>query len=501
MNRTISRRVLGGAIAVATLGLGAFVTTQTLAGAPAPRSDDNVIRYYTASATTPTVVSGRDVAVGITLTNVATSGSINAANITVPPTLLSYAAPTNLNITASAAQPVGATIALVSGSLQLRGLAVAKNASVTANATLRIPCDANASSYVFTSDVRTSSNFAATTNKFTLKTGTTYATTISTGPCTIAWTGQPANAEKAQVITQSVSNPAGSPLEVTVKDGAGSPVAWWTSPISLAATANGLDYYGVSHANAVTGTAQIADVTPVNGVAHFAPSIATVATAYQLVANTSYTPLSGSAINASTTSASFDVGRFVANVTCVAGFQCSTGDVTSANGDQTANVVIPPGGTFAPTVTAKYLDPALGYVLDCSDKGYTATSDVLSATTISVTGAVSGTKTITLSKAVAVNGSVDPLDYQVCFAAPYDFPSVNLNTLAKDFTNHSNFMGNTSPQALPDNTPGFRGLLLSCSWTELVPAPDQPCVASRSVSAGTVTVSIRVKAADPSVRF
>jgi hypothetical protein len=175
-----------------------------------------------------------------------------------------------------------------------------------------------------------------------------------------------------------------------------------------------------------------------------------------------------------------------ASVSCTAGdsAQCATGTIVSPNGN-TAHVLVNDGDSITGTLTASVAPGAL----ECDE--YDATSDKLDFG-ISVTqGDTSGvTKTVTFTQP-QTDLTKEAWEYQACFQAPYDFPALKPSELAMDFAN-GDFDGNTVEG--PAGT--FTGLLLPCSAGYGV-----PCLASRSIDDGIVTVVIDAPALDPIVRF
>jgi hypothetical protein len=174
------------------------------------------------------------------------------------------------------------------------------------------------------------------------------------------------------------------------------------------------------------------------------------------------------------------------SVTCTAGdsVQCATGTIVSLNGD-TAHVVVNDSDHITGTLTASVAPGAL----ECAE--YNATSDKL-VFGINVTqGSTTGvTKTVTFTQP-QTDLTKQAWEYQACFQAPYDFPALKPSELAFDFAN-GDFGGNTV-----EDPPGtFTGLLLPCSAGYGV-----PCLASRSIATGIVTITVDVPALDPGMRF
>lgn len=184
---------------------------------------------------------------------------------------------------------------------------------------------------------------------------------------------------------------------------------------------------------------------------------------------------------------------------------CDTGPVQGPKGSR-ANVAVADNDTAVATLTAEYVGPTF----NCTDRGYTATSEqfVFDIQDFKAPAPDSLVKSVTFTAPLR-QGAARPADYQVCFAAPYDFPAVDLrpSQSARD-ARSADFSGNTV--AIPDigtGEPGFRGILPLCS-AGLTPKTSAgelhaPCLDSRSIdkAARTVTVVIVVPAADPAMRF
>jgi hypothetical protein len=174
-----------------------------------------------------------------------------------------------------------------------------------------------------------------------------------------------------------------------------------------------------------------------------------------------------------------------AQVTCTAadGVVCSTGTIVSPSGDA-ASVVVQDNDTLSGTLTASLT----GAVFQCAE--YTSTSDQL---TFGLT-VTNGVPTASMSKTVVFSQPVvdarPAFEYQVCFKAPYDFPALLPSQLAADFAN-GDFSGNTQPEGSE-----FKGLLLPCSA-----GYGLPCVDSRVISGGRISITIRTQVLDPAARF
>jgi hypothetical protein len=175
-----------------------------------------------------------------------------------------------------------------------------------------------------------------------------------------------------------------------------------------------------------------------------------------------------------------------ATITCTAAdsAQCATGTIVSAGGN-TASVVVNDGDSISGTLSASVATGAL----QCAE--YNATSDQLDFGINVTAGSTAGvTKTVTFTQPQTDLTKQD-WEYQACFQAPYDFPALRPSELAHDFATND-YAGNTVEA--PAGT--FTGLLLPCSAQQGV-----PCLVSRSITAGVVSITVDVPALDPGLKF
>jgi hypothetical protein len=122
---------------------------------------------------------------------------------------------------------------------------------------------------------------------------------------------------------------------------------------------------------------------------------------------------------------------------------------------------------------------------------YTVSSDELSFNINVTAGSVVGmTKSVTFSYPVPAGDTRVASEYQVCFRAPYNFPALLPSQLVQD-VNNADFSGNTVPDGAQ-----FKGLLLHCGLGQGV-----PCVQSRAIAGGLVTVTVAVPALDPGMKL
>lgn len=184
---------------------------------------------------------------------------------------------------------------------------------------------------------------------------------------------------------------------------------------------------------------------------------------------------------------------------------CKTGKLKGHKGG-VANLEVADADTATATLLASFAAPTF----NCTGRGYTASSEqfVFDIQDFSAPNAGSLIKTVTFSSPIG-SGSSKAADYEVCFAAPYKFPALDLRPgqLPKD-RRTGNFSDNTDPVAdIGSGVPGFAGILPQCA-AQLTANPaagelHAPCVAARAadITAGTITIVVRVPAADPGMRF
>lgn len=184
---------------------------------------------------------------------------------------------------------------------------------------------------------------------------------------------------------------------------------------------------------------------------------------------------------------------------------CKTGKLKGHKGG-VANLEVADADTATATLSALFTAPTF----NCTGRGYTAASDqfVFDIQDFSAPDAASLIKRVTFSSPIG-SGSKKAADYEVCFAAPYKFPALDLRPgqLPKD-RKTGNFSDNTDPVAdIGSGVPGFAGILPLCAAKLTANAAagelHAPCVATRSVdtTAGMVTIVVQVPAADPGMRF
>ena len=156
----------------------------------------------------------------------------------------------------------GGTASVAVGVIKLRNLSLAPSKSVTLSVGVQATCTPTAPSYAFTSTVKQSNDFNGTGNDFVIQ-GSQPALDL-VGTCSLAFSSQPADAQRATTITSEVYLPTGTPVKVSVLDGSGvANVAWWTTAVALN---RDQDPGGGTLSGVISAT-------PAAGVASFAPQI------------------------------------------------------------------------------------------------------------------------------------------------------------------------------------------------------------------------------------
>jgi hypothetical protein len=409
---------------------------------------------YSAAAT-GSVDAGFDGTVSVSITNLTDPQPIGSANITVP---------AELN--------VGGTHPSV---IELRNLGILPGETRSFPISVRAQCTPATAEW--TIEVKQSNDFNGTGNDFFLE-GDQPTTSID-GTCSLAFTSQPASAERYQTITGAPYDPAGPAVAVTVFDGGGDdPVEWWSQDITLAL---GLDASG--------GTATLGGTTtgsPVAGVATFAPTLDVSAFAYTLSVSSG----DGTAVYpaVSTTSTPFDIVDDAD--LCLPGYPCTA---TSSKSSTSVTISASAGTEEIPLTVS--IDPADLFVL--LDAGACQGYEGVSGTVQFFVEDASRSKTVSIT--IDADAVDRPLKkFEVCFATPVPAD-------AEPFTTKDG----TPAQPLTDSVGNFvtingfqiySGLLPDCE----LPAPgppgsnEPPCVGSRDRDKTTkdVTVTFEAPASD-----
>jgi hypothetical protein len=361
----------------------------------------------TFSATvTPTLVAGASygegarasIFISLNLKNESNQARLGSANVTAPAGVALTAPPVGPAATSS----VG-TANVVGGVLQLRNLDLAPGASVNVTFPGRVECAANHANYIWAFVVKQANDFKGTGNDLVQVLGPT-TNTIS-GNCGIVFSKQPMSAEKAPTkITNAIYNPAGDPVTVTVKDGAGlDTVTWWSGSVSLAIgddPSNGTAVIGGTTSGSASG-----------GSVALAPSISKAASGYSLLATAA--PNAGASSGTSTAAVESSSFNIVDDADICAS-ATSTCKAQSQGPKTNALVTAGTGGAAGDLVILSLNDPAV--TAPSCGGGYVPTSDliVFNVTTDDGTTAANRSKTVTLTMpALLVTKSASK--YQVCF--------------------------------------------------------------------------------------
>jgi hypothetical protein len=328
----------------------------------------------------------------LTIVNESNQARLGSANVTPPPGIVATAATSSVG-----------TAAIAAGVIQLRNLDLAPDANVSVAISARVECGANHASYVWGFAVKQANDFLGTGNDL-VKVGPATANTV-TSNCAPTFSKQPKSAEKAPTkITNAIYNPAGDPVTVTVKDGAGlDTVTWWSGTVSLAIgddPSSGTAVLG----GTISGSVSAGSVT-------LAPTISKAASGYSLLATAA--PNAGASSGTSTAaveSASFNI----VDDADICASATSTCKAQSQGPKTNALVTAGTGGAANDLVILSLNDPAV--TAPSCGGGYVPTSDliVFNVTTSDGTTAANRSKTATLTTpALLVTKSASK--YQVCF--------------------------------------------------------------------------------------
>ncbi len=408
------------------------------------------------------VWAGATPRVGVTITNTSSNPqALGSVNVGIPSAITPLAGSALITSTQS---PFAGTVTLVGAQLQLRNLNLAPGKSVTATVLARVTCAPSAASYPLSSAAKQSNDFNGTGNDFS-PTGT--AALDAVGACTLAFTTQPASAQREADITGDVylpfsATPPGAPVAVTVRDGSGAaPVSWWATPVSLALSTN-------PGAAALHGTTS---ATPDGGVATFkstastepGPRIGVSASGYRLTAS------SAGITTASAPSSAFDivdVGK-----RCTSATTC-TGQSSSAKSTAKVNVTAGDGDILRLSLGAVGTPVPV-----CA--GYAPTTDVLDFDVTTPAGTSTGGQRTVLFTLFSAYVTKPANKYDACFQSTLPF---------------------TTKSGLPAVPGGgyYTGLLPDCART----APVAPCeVASDRTRAGDIVMTLIAPPGDPRARF
>lgn len=305
--RQIRRAALGAAALVAG---GLLVACEP----PDPGRTYTLDIDATSGAVVPDVAAGdAEVAIDITFTNTSTEGSvIRSANMVVPPVLTVVSAPDDT-------VPGGPA-------LELRDLEIDPGESQTFSIVVSVTACTPETTPNFAVDPKITSDYSADGTRFGRDAGSDANVGIL-GSCSLAFVDQPAAAETGAPITSVAADPAGAPVTVEVLDAGGVDRATGSSiAIDLAAERGG-SAVALSGTTSAPTSAGLATFTP-------GPSIAETASAFTLIASSASLP------GATTSSAPFAVVSDGAD--CLAGQPCSA-TASTTSGGRTASASFGPG--------------------------------------------------------------------------------------------------------------------------------------------------------------
>jgi hypothetical protein len=297
----------------AVIGLAAAAAALVLPGAA---STAPTTKAYTANicasgpcaapATPPTLAGGSTTNVALTLVNKAGTQSLGSANVT---------APAGFKVNSVLPSPTGSSI---SGDtlIKLRNLNLAAGGTTTFTINVTVPCQPPSSS-VWTIAAKQSNDFNGPPgNAFTLDPLNSSLTTPVTGACKLVFATQPANAQVGKTITSVADDPAGTLVQVEVRDGSNTLITTATGSVTLDPSSNDSSFSGTT--SSLSG-----------GVATF-PSLASSATGtYRLTAT-------GTGFASSDPSDEFTISDF--GTVCPAGDTTCTGTAASTDKKTKASV-------------------------------------------------------------------------------------------------------------------------------------------------------------------
>jgi hypothetical protein len=385
-----------------------------------------------------------DATITIRIRNTSLHQSLGSVNVTVP-------APLVLLPSAADAEPGGPV-------LELRSLAIAPGATTTVTVAVDVRTCAPATPAAFAVSAKQSNKFNGQGNDFYLSASADRQVNV-TGTCSLAFVGQPQDAEKNTAITTVDFTPTAAPVTVEVRDAGGTGRATHsTASITLAGfrgtTAQALG--GTTSANAVAGLASF-------GPGPTAP-----------VSSSDYTLRAQSAgLVTSAASARFaivdDRAACPAQAACEQASSAANGSTVSASfgpGSTTTNLLLSIGAADAPNFSCAGYPRTAG--LEVSQ--FTFSDDA--------GGDRVGTMTATIPNAWRHLDS-----YKVCWAAPYAFKT------------ESGAPAAIQPGVFkPGTTTPLRvGLLPDCPHHSYG-AKGTPCIESRSFDKKTKTLALTVRA-------
>jgi hypothetical protein len=414
-----------------------------------------------------------DAHITLKITNTAPTQQLGSANVTV-------FTPYSLSQASVLLGPATATATVVDQTVQLRNLALPPGGGPLSSVTVDLQVDVrtcvSTTPAVFKFEVKQSNDFQGTPgNNFYNQQPDSERRVEVTGPCTLVFASQPADADKTETITSVDFDPVSeSRVTVEVRDAANSGTATSsTASITLSAA------YGVEEPVSVA----VGDPTELatGGFASFTPTIAVSAFGYKFTASSSFTALSPPVF-----SSSFDIVD--EHAACPQGNACEKPvKATNPNNGQVAVATFGTGGT--PTNLTVSVGAANATNLFRCDEYAPRPNTFISQ--FAFTGDAGADRIGTF--AITVPNATDPLNsYQVCWASTVQFTTLDGSAAS---------VGGAKPGTGIPGTPLYVGLLPDCP-KRVEPTPAQlPCVSNRFFTKQgkiyTANLEIKATGADP----
>jgi len=424
----------------------AVVALLVVAGSPPTMADSGQVKTYTVdvdgTAASGVYAGDTDATIDVTFANLSAQQSLGSANVTVP-------APLVVAAVDGVPYAGGAVV-------ELREIGLAPGASRTFVLTVDVQTCVAAAPAEVAVVAKQSNDFQGTGNDFTLVAPGSDTSVDVVGACRPAFVDPPADAERTETITSVAFDPGGAPITLELRD------AGDTGPASAATGATLTLTAARPGADPAPGLGGTTSAATVGGVASFAPTLSVSASGYTFTA-------SGAGLDDSVPSDAFDVvdGR----ADCAADAGCST----SANKNGQTVTASLAGGPGSGNLLLS-LDAGDAPDFECAD--YPHFGQVVSQFLFD--GGDGRVATFTQT----IPGGTRPLkDFQVCWAAPYEFVTKR-NTTAE-------------VQGVKPGTsdPLWVGLLPDCTKG----ATNKPCVSVRKMDNKTkvVTLTVLATSADP----
>jgi hypothetical protein len=385
-----------------------------------------------------------DASITIRVQNTSANQSLGSADVTVP-------APFVLLASAADAVPGGPV-------LELRNLAIAPGATTTVTVNVDVRTCAPATPTTFAVSAKQSNDYNGSGNDFFLSASADRQVDV-TGTCSLAFVGQPQDAEKNATITTVDFTPTAAPVTVEVRDAGGTARATHS-----AATITLAGFRGTT-AQALGGTTS---ATAVAGLASFGPGPTAS------VSSSDYT-LRAQSAGLVTSAASAPFAIVDDRASCPAGSPCE--QASSATNGATVSASFGSGGT----TTNLLLSIGAADAPNFSCAGYPRTAG-LEVSQFTFSDDAGGDRVGTMTATIP-NASRPLNSYEVCWAAPYAF------------TTDSGAPAAIQPGVFkPGTTTALRvGLLPDCPRRSSG-ATRTPCVESRTFDKKTKTVALTVRA-------